>query len=350
MALAPLLLHAQLDKIQPGMSEEAFNQKKTGAVRSLEKEEYWIPSIDSIGDFSGESRWKISNDSVREYYFRSNTVCGPSLNFPKLDSTAVHNMKVELEKIKGLLQAKLGAPFMYVNSPLTSFPASEKNFTCYRAEWMLPNGNKVALNVSNVLQINAPNGPAHQKEPTCESYFLTISIQEVTAYTKLKFGVGMSGSEFNKAFPVQGKLLRNPNLHVYSLLDPATCSNAGWVFEFTDNKLSSFQYSAYYGTGYSAKSDEEAYFKLKDPTERLVTEGKAAFGKPDTMSNALVNIYTVGDRQWTFNINDLYCTWQTKTGTVLLTYIERGGGKNPATTFELNVSYKEGTRVTSSDE
>lgn len=337
----PSLLSAQLDRIKPGMTESVFIQKVVGAERDYEKESYWIVANDTLGEFLGESKWRTRRDSISEYHFRSELICGPSANYPGVDSFDVHLMKLELNKLKSVFENNLGKPILGFDTPLNEFGAADQDVFCYVVVWLMPKGKKVRLTLRRDVPIVAPNGMVDDRTPNCELYYIEISVESAQESLRQTYGIGMSNAEFIKAFPWYGAFLNVKDLHFYSLPDSATCRNAGWSFTFAEEKLVAFSYNAYYGTAYGSKSDEEAYFKLKNPTERIVREGNAAFGLPDTMSNALVNIYQVRDFQWTFTINHLYCEWKTKSGRIYMEFVETGGGKNPATTFEVSVVFKE---------
>ncbi len=345
----PAVLSAQLDKIKPGMSVEAFVMAFPNAQRDLDAEAIWITDTSSIGGIAGNSRWRIYNDSISEYRFNSQKAKGPSHEFPRVDSTEVHNMRVALKKVQAEFEMILGKPTTYYNYPLVGQGDEMTSRITYLAEWSFPDEGMLRLTLTKDVSIrNRINAP-DLAPSTSEAYEMTISVSESNSMLRWKHGVGLSSDEFfkkNPAYKTQAPFLGQ---RIYNLKqtirfsgDTTTYSNTTWEFIFIENELKQFSYDAYAGTEYGAKSDEAAYKLLKLKTEQLLTEANSGFGKADTMSNALVYYYQVRDLNLSYQIYHLYGSWSNKQGNVLLTFIEVGGGKNPSTTFRISVAFVEG--------
>lgn len=341
--LLPLAVSAQLDKVKPGMSEANFNSVLPEAQRDYEVESYWITKPQSLGKVAGLCRWKSYRDTITEYDFRSEPTYGPSAKYKTYDSTQVHAMKVELEKLRLQFETVFGPANVFQNVSLQNFPADPKEFWCYRAVWIANNGQFVSLGImrDNVSDEIA-NAPYYRKDPTkAEVYTLYISITNRNQFFQSKYGVGLSELLFGKMYPeLNGELdlMVHP---IYSLLDTITCSNAAWIFEFENSELIAMTYWADGGKLFGGTSDSAVFTSFKTKAEILLKEGISNFGTPDSLSNRIPVSYIEHNRNLAFDEVFLYAMWKTDEGSVILEYALIGGGKNPEFLFTLDVEYLE---------
>lgn len=341
LLLLPFLSAAQPEKVRVGTTQEEFLRMCPDAERDWEMEATEISESVLIGKIAGRDRWTYYNDTIQRYWFKSEPVYGPSKEFPKPDSTQIHNMKVELDKVRAEFEAALGSPRFIRNYPLNTVgPETKQN--CYLAVWVYPGNRVVSLMIRNDdTPKSLYNAPANSKDKTSGIYTMEILIDSREKFVKEKYGVGLSLREFQAKFPRLSKQITFESLPTYVIPDTAVCDNAEWGFEFEDGEMYNYIYVADYGTSYGAASDEAAYDKLKQKSEQLVRDMNMLYGFPDSISNVIKPAYVIHDRKVSYDYVWFYARWETEVGPIELVFSEMGGGKNPAAVFSITLEWIE---------
>jgi hypothetical protein len=338
LLLFPLFAQAQLDHLQPGMTESEFVSAFPNAVRNLDEESYWTGGADTIHDVIGNALWLIYNDTVSAFRFITPKIEGPSKAYPEFDSSAVHQMKLCLDKVRGELEKEFGKPASFRNVPLRSIGEAGVN-RAYTALWKFPGNNAyIQLSISTDLSSgNFINAPGKFTVTESQSYEMKIEVTHRCDYTMLYYDLGKSSERFYNIYKnFRAPLLRD---RIYTMSDSLVSDNAQWTVKFYSGKLESFSYSAYTGTGYKSKTDADAYAKMKMRATALLSEGETTIGKTDSLSNLMPQKYKPHDLQLIYTVNHLYSRWKTTQGSVTIAMDERGGGKNPDVIFHLEVIF-----------
>jgi hypothetical protein len=336
--LIPVLASAQLDRLRTDMAEQDFIKQFPDAIRNLDEEAYWTGGADTLNGIEGSSLWHLYNDTVDVYRFLSVKVEGPSKAYPKFDSTAVHKMKLCLDKVKADLEKEFGMPGTFRNTSLQNIGNPGVN-RAYSVVWTFPGNNDyIQLSISTDLSAgNYINAPGKLTVVESQSYEMRIEVTHRDDYTMLWHDIGKSSERFFTIYKnFRAPLIRD---RIYTMKDSTVSSNAGWIVKFTSGQLVSFQYSATTGKAYRAKSDAEAYLKLKTKADQLLKESETGYGKSDSLSNLMPSKYKPHDRQLVYHVDHLYARWKTAEGKMEISLEETGGGKNPDVIFVLRVDF-----------
>lgn len=335
LLFVPACACAQLDRVRTDMTEAAFNSTFPEAQRDRSSEWGWVRDTATLYGIKGEASWQITNDSIACYDFSSAAVEGPSAGFPKVDSAAVHQLKVAAESFRNSMQLQLGAPATFVNRALTVHDPMNGTVV-YLAEWLSAEGKIIRVTVKRKLRKASyePNAPV-KSAPDAALYELSVLVAQQTVFTRAKYFIGKPAVELLQKYPALGPQAAFRLYHEYVITDTLTCAGSGWRFTFHDGKLIAFAYTAWCpANGDAAKM----YRLMKIKTETFLAQGNTAFGKPLAVENKLTRKYkpsrfhTAYKKQW------FGCAWQAGTDTVSLIYSETGGGKNTAVQFNLKVS------------
>lgn len=330
-------MSAQLDKLRTSMTEQEFITAFPEAIRNLDEEAYWTGGADTVNGIEGNSLWRMYNDTTDTYRFLSVKVQGPSKTYPNVDSTAVHEMKVCLDKVRATLEAEFGKPYSFRNISLENVGNAGIN-RAYTAVWTFPGNNYIQLSVSTDLSAgNFINAPGKFNVVESQSYEMKIEVTHRSDYTILWYDLGKSSERFYTIYKnFRAPLIRD---RIYTVKDSVVSSNAMWTVKFTSSQLVSFQYSATTGKAYRSKSDAEAYTKLKTKADQLLMEAETGYGKTDSLSNLMSPKYKPHERHLVYRVDHLYARWKTPEGKVEMTFEETGGGKNADVTFVLQVDF-----------
>lgn len=340
IGFAPLVLSAQLDRVRTNMTEQEFITSFPEASRDLDREAVWVGGDDTVQGIAGNSLWRIYNDTVVAYRFNSVKVFGPSYNYPKADSTAVHKMKLSADAIRQELEKKFGKPTTFLNADLTK-PGEKPEPRAYLALWVFNDNTYIKLSISTDLSAgNYINAPGKFTVVEAQSYEMWFEVTHRDPYTTEKYDVGLNDVAFFKNHPVYVGQVKMKRDHVYVIEDTLTSENAHWQFTFNSGMLISFYYRAYTGTGYLAKNDDAAYDVTKAKAEVLLKQGNKSFGKPETINDSMSISYDQPLSHNRYRKNYLSVMWNTCGGHVFLNFDVSGGGKNPDTTFKLEVFYE----------
>jgi hypothetical protein len=334
----PFVLSAQLDRLNPNLTEQEFLKAFPEAMRDFDEEAYWTGGADTINGIEGSALWLLYNDTVDTYRFLSMKVEGPSKDYPKFDSTAVHNMKVCLDKVRSSLEAEFGKPDTYRNISLQNVGNPGVN-RAYSVVWTFPGSNNyIQLSVSTDLSSgNYINAPGKYTVAESQSYEMRIEITHRSDYTMLWYDIGKSSERFFTIYKnFRAPLLRD---RIYTMSDSTVSSNAVWTVKFSSSQLVSFSYTATTGTAHRAKTDAEAYIKLRDKAAQLLKEGEKAYGKTDSVSNLMTPKYAARDHRMLYHATHLYAAWKSPQGKTKIIFEEHGGGKSPDVTFNLQVVF-----------
>lgn len=338
--LHPMIGFAQLDRIRPDMAEKDFEKALPEAHRDYNAEAHWVSRPDSVKEIAGNTLWRIYRDTITNYKFISVKARGPSKQYPIADSTEVHRMKAVLDMVRVDLEKQFGNARQHYNIPLRSVGNNGLSIA-YAARWMFADGTFINLSISTDFSTgNYINAPGKFVVPESEDYEMRIEITHRTSWTRLKYQLGVTSTEFFMKFPSitgDAKAMRE---HHYVLSDTATSNNAGWKFIFYGDTLAQMSYHAYYGTSYGAKSDADAYLRLKEKTNSIHKDGVRAFGKADSLSDQLMQQYVMPTLQNAYSQYHFYADWTEPGGLVILNFMEIGGGKNPDITFIINLFYE----------
>lgn len=322
------------------MTEPQFIKDFTEATRDYNAEAYWINAWDTIEGSAGNSLWKIINDTIVEYAFRSLKAEGPSSRFPGFDSTRVHKLRMSAEKLELALMKQLGSPFTIRSRSLTDsiaqsqVPANE----VYYAEWVYADGI-VAITLSGEISTgNMINAPATVSVKKSQSYELQIRVTKKGNYPARKFMVGKREEELYSSYPrIQRKT--SPVGHVYFLNDPEISQNAKWRIVFSNGWMTNLNYDAVTGMQYGDASAEIAYNTVRYRAETLLAEGMRSMGKPDSIIDSIPDLFVMHDLSNRYSVAYLSSAWRTPSGWVYLYLEELGGGKEEAARFSVRVTY-----------
>lgn len=339
----PLSGYAQLDRVRTNMTESEFIAVFPEAKRDLDAEAVWVSESETVNGVEGNSLWRIYNDTISEYRFNSTKAQGPSAQYPKFDSSAVHKMRVSADAVRMELQKAFGKPTSYTNIKFSSvgdetYPGSK----AYLALWNFGPDDFIRIEVSTDLSTgNFINAPGKYTVVESESYELSVEVMHRSAYTMEKYSVGMEDDAFFKTHIGASTQVKAKRDHIYVIKDSLISENAEWKFTFAGGEvLMYFTYKAYLGTAYGDKSDESAYDKGKLKAEQLFKEGKTAFGEPAESTDKLTVKYVQHERNLTYHETLQHSMWSTKRGGVFLDYSESGGGKSPDTIFYVQVHFE----------
>lgn len=340
--LVPFSLCAQLDRVHPGMTEQAFAVAFPEATRDYERESSLAQLEEKVASFQGNARWHVFKDTVVSYSFTSECVAGPVQSNPTIDSSLVHQMKLALDRLRIEFESAIGQPSEFVNVELSTFIPSSTSSFVYAAVWRKSNLQVASLiireatysaNMINASEDMLNSGP---------KYCMEVQINSNDKFFKTKYGLGVSRTELSVRNPSLANQLVKSEDVLYYLSDTATSENAEWSFLFMAGKLTEIYFEAYRGVEYGAESDSMAYLVFKRKAESLLREGNKQYGKPDTISDRLTPKRNVRDLHLSYEENYLYSIWTSQTGLIILNFQEFGGGKNPGIVFKLSVEFSAG--------
>ncbi len=349
----PFVLHAQLDRFRSNMTEAEFIRAFPEAMRDLESEAYWVNSWDTLEGCVGNSLWRIMNDSVAEYSFRSLKVDGPSYQFPAVDSSKAHKMRESAMKLEQGLVKNLGMPAIVRSSPLTVRPKDPVGnhdpqiktgdfLEAYFAQWTFDDGKVIIIRMSTEMSAgNMINAPAAMQTQKSVSYELQVTVTRNSVALPWCFNVGRSYAQLRKSEPrVQGAINAG-NTHYYDFVDREISKNweARWKFTFLNGVLREMSYMSLNGIAYGDESTDIAYNSGKFRAETLSKEGEIAMGKPDSSINRIVDVYEPHDLTTSYQRHYLETAWHTPDGYVYLYFDELGGGKVESVRFSVRVNF-----------
>lgn len=341
---------AQLDHIRTNMTEAEFVTSLPDAHRDYEAEAYWTNNWDAIEGTQGNSLWKIMNDTVSEYSFRSLKMDGPSYKFTTVDSAKVHQLRVSAMKLEAGLEIKSGKPAVLRSKDLLSRPSNVHNDDdplipiaevneIYFAQWNFDDGKTIVIRVSSELSSgNMINAPVVSGTKKSESYELDVTVTRRVPREFWHFETGQSARTLFSDFPnAQPRIAEVP--HVYVLGDKEIAADAGWRFTFSGGTLTKMIYTCTSGQGKDDLSVDLIYNADKFRAEQLLKEGNQAFGNATITANDMPQVYEPSASQVSYRKTYLQAGWQTESGPVTLMFEEMGGGKNGPPRFSLRVDY-----------
>lgn len=339
LILFPAILQAQLDRIRLAMTEQEFTSSFPEAKRDYDAEAYWVSKPDTF-EVPGNSLWRIYRDTVSNYRFNSASVHGPSAQYPYADSSGVHELRIFLQDFYKELEATFGKPSRLVNIPFDSVGRNSHS-SAYSALWTFGGNRYISISLSTDLSTgNFINAPGKYTVIEAASYELTIDITQRSELTNEVFDIGESVSSFYKI----NRDIQKPTdagwSKIYRINDSLTSGNAHWKFTFHSDTLLSFSYSAYYGTPYGAKNDANAYLRMKEKTKNIYKDGVRAFEEHDSIYNQMTLGYVMPELQVNYSKTHFYSRWSQPQGTVILNFMEAGGGKNPDIVFMIRADFE----------
>lgn len=346
----PLLCSAQLDRIRVNMTEAEFIQSFPEAQRDLESEAYWTNHWDAIEGSSGNSLWRIMNDTVSEYSFRSLKMDGPSYRFTTVDSAKVHQLRVSAMKLEAGLEAKLGKPSVLRSKDLLSRPVNPHDNhdpaiqtaefnEIYFAQWLFDDGRAIVIRVSTQLSTgNMINAPAFPDTKKSESYEFDVTVTRRVPEGFWHFETGQSARTLFSKFPnAQPRYAEVP--HIYVMDDKAVASYAGWRFVFEKAQLREMTYTCTDPQRGEKNETDIIYNADKFRAEQLLAEGNKAFGNATLIKNEIKSVYEPSESAVSYRNTYLHAEWKTETGPVILMFEEIGGGKNGPPRFSVTLNY-----------
>ena len=340
--LIPFVLPAQLDRMRTDMTEQEFVRTFPEARRDYVREAVWTNEAAAINGVKGNALWYIYRDTTTEYRFNSVKEQGPSARYPDADSTAVYAMKQSAMTLVEELTLHFGKPVRLISVGFSGVGKSGQtgDHFSYKAEWDFGVNDFITVEVTTEMSTgNMINAPGKFTVVESQAYELAVRITHREAYTQDQFGVGQPESVFFRKHPECAMQVRVKRDQVYVISDSVTALNAEWIFHFSGGMLLSFDYEAYLGTEYRAKSDAAAYEAGKKKTELLYAQGSKSLGKAASVNNNLKPSYVPPDKNIQYTKPYFAATWGTPSGIVTVRYTENGGGKNPASVFHLEVHF-----------
>lgn len=349
LVLIPLVADAQLDRFSASMSETEFQKRYPEAKRDYETEAYWLNTWDTVSGYSGNSLWKIINDTVSEYSFRSLKAEGPSISYPDFDSARVQKMVVSALKLTDELEKLIGKAtvvrrkWIKQNTRAASGnPADHPFFELYFAQWKLKDSSDITVRVTTELSTgNRINAPVNQSLKLSDSYQFDVSVTSSAANSKFAFCVGQTRGELLQRKPRIQTGNPNEGMHQYIITDNEISVKypAAWKFIFRSGTLIEMSYMSVNGRSYGDESEFLAYNSSKYRAEKLLAEGMKSLGTPDTITNRITTEYEPKDFSVSYKYIYLETAWKTPQGWVYLFLDELGGGKEEFTRFSVRVSF-----------
>ncbi len=328
--LAPFVLHGQLNKMRPDMTEAEFVKVFPEAKRDLGAEAETISGNDTINGIKGTGAWRIYNDTIAIYAFDSFLAQGPSSAHPKDDSTEVHKMKMSADILRNNLEAHIGKPISFRNVPLLS--VNDEQLRAYYAYWKYNDSTIVTITIERL----PPGGEITRTE--AEDYFLRVKVTHRDQWIQNFCSVGMSAKTFFSGSPQLMLQIDPTEGHIFRISDSLTIPDAEWTFYFLSNGgLQRMVYSASAETAHQANSNEAAYKKMKVKAEEFLAEGNSTFGKTDTLTNYLGTAYELPDPVANPHTTYLYSEWKTKTGSIMIKFTEGNSQYSEYSYFSLEL-------------
>jgi hypothetical protein len=346
ISLLPSVVSAQLDRFSPSMSETEFQKRYPEAKRDFESEAYWLNTWDTLSGTAGMARWKIVNDSVREYVFTSLKAEGPSRNFPDCDSTRVQKMIVSAQKLTNDLENLIGKATVLQRKSIIENTRNSANenpyYGLYFAQWKMKDSSvitiRVAYELSNGNKINAPAQPALK---LTNSYYFEVNVSSSAANSKYPFCILQSRGDLLHRKPRIQTGNGNDGVHQYYIDDKEIAAKfpSKWKFLFKSGVLIEMNYMCVNGRSYGDESEFIAYNSSKYRAEKLLAEGIKSLGNPDSITNRIIPEYEQRDFSVSYKYIYLETAWNTPQGWVYLFFDELGGGKQEFTRFSVRVSF-----------
>jgi hypothetical protein len=349
----PAVIHAQLDRFSPTMSETEFQKRYPEAKRDYEAESYWLNTWDTISGSTGTSRWKIVNDSVCEYSFTSLKAEGPSSNYPDFDSTRVQRMLVSAQKLTKDLETIIGKATVihrkWIIENTRAKPDSSTHgvtdhpyYGLYFAQWKMKDSSVITVRVAHeLINGNRVNAPGKESLKLTNSYYLEINVTSSAANSKFPFCIDQSRADLLHRKPRIQTTNANEGWHQYSIIDNEISAkySASWKFIFRSGVLIEMNYMSVNGRMYGDESEFIAYNSSKYRAEKLLAEGYKSLGNPDSVTNRIVPEFEQRDFSVSYKYIYLETAWNTPQGWVYLFFDELGGGKHENTRFSVRVSF-----------
>jgi hypothetical protein len=338
LCLIPLVAHAQLDRIRVNMTEQEFVKAVPEAKRDLEAESGWIEDSGSVASMNGWIHWRIFNDSIDAFYFASETVEGPSEQFPSVDSTAVHDLKVNADRVRLSLELTHGKPRVFYNECMSCATMMDNPYV-YFAEWILPGNGSIVLLVTIEQHFGDRVDSAFAPMRKAETYKFFMHITASSLGLKSKYDVGRPVTEFLQLHPEYETSVLFVRFHTYNMKDTAARGNSGWKFIFFDGVLTYFEYNGWFGSNYG-DNDVAAFDAAKKKATQLLADAKGANGKPGSVVSNVPKEYTVHLDYLEYRNQYIKAEWKSKNGPTSLEFEEYGGGKHVGTTFHIHYVFE----------
>lgn len=349
--LAPAYAWAQLDRIRMNMTEAEFMTAFPEATRDFESEAYWTNNWDAVEGSSGNSLWRIVNDTVTEYSFRSLKMDGPSWRFTTVDSAKVHQLRVSAMQLEAGLEKMLGKPAVLRGKGLLSRPLEPRDNhdphmqtadvnEIYFAQWMFDDGKVIVIRVSADLSTgNRINAAVNSDGQRSESYEFDVAVNTRRASDGVwHFEVGHSARALFSEYPnAQPRYAHVP--HMYTMPDKEVAAYATWRFIFIENRLSEMYYSCVSGLGKDDLPADLIYNADRFRAQQLMNEGNKAFGNATVKKDEMPEVYEPSPSQVSYRKTYLQSEWKTESGPVQLLFEEMGGGKNGPARFSLTLNF-----------
>src|ERR1041385_3502807 len=140
-------LAAQIGLLHPGMKINEFHKNFPSAVPDLSAMTQTVSGADTLAGQIGQESDMLVHDTLKQFYFQSALVSGPSNDFPKADSLQYSKMMRSVREMYYHYCDMFGAP----NEVKQHSPIVPKKLTVdpnvFYAHWILPEG-EVKVTVS----------------------------------------------------------------------------------------------------------------------------------------------------------------------------------------------------------
>lgn len=326
--LLPFVLHAQLDKLRPGMSPDEFHKKFPAAVPDLAAMTSNIYKTDTILGVIGESRYVAVKDSVKRYVFRSTTFQGPSEYFPKADSIEYLRVVRAAEELTGHYTDVFGTP-----TAMTKVNPRTRTSAPFSVSWKKPDA-EITVEVRpliEIAEINAPNPPvteSREKKTKASSYVLEISAEGKWSKLRIDFEIGITKNQFRALMPALASQVKDfPDC--WMMGGTLGGRDAEWHFWFIDNQLAGYSFDSYNGNSYGG-TNKAAYPVLLKKAKELVAEEQRSYGAPTELQAPATDVYQpVKKVPNAFFFDDIYynAEWEMDKGKMLFVRLHENGGK-----------------------
>ena len=326
--LLPFLLSAQLDKLRPGMSTDEFHKKFPAAVPDLEAMTSIAYKQDSILGIRGESRYIAVKDSVNKYFFRSVQYTGPSVKFPKADSTEMVKLVRAAEELVGHYSDMFGLP----TTTQRKDPRVKENEAAniFYAGWKKPDADiAVVVHPETEIEnnINAPYQPDAKKKKAT-NYVLEISAEGKWSKLRIDFEIGVTKNQFRALMPALASQVKDfPDC--WMMPDTLDGNDFQWHFWFVENGLAGYSFDSYNGDTYGG-TNKTAYPVLLKKARQLTGEEQKSYGAPTLLQAPETDTYIpVRKVPNAFSFDDIYynAEWEMDKGKILFIRLHESGGK-----------------------
>ena len=333
---------AQINLLHSGMTITEFHQKFPKAIPDIDAMTCTVYGTDTMAAQIGKEQFTLVHDTVKDYFFQSELVSGPSNDFPKADSSDYSKMMVSVRDVYNHYVDMFGVPDeMKTHSPVVPKKMVVDPNVFY-AHWKIPDG-EIKINVlpedisQSENEINAPDRE-DKKLKSC-NYVFEIYASGKGGKLRGEFEIGSTSNQFRSLVPWYASQVKSfPDC--WMVADTLGGADANWKFWFVDNSLSGFAYDTYNGDAYG-KANASAYPILIAKAKAMEADAEKQFGKPTTLVSPATNEYVPLKKiPNQFFYDDLYfnAEWTMDSDKSFFIRLHENGGKGPAF-FHLEVYF-----------